>query len=393
MRTVKRGFLPVLVAFFLAAVTAFALPTMAGASDRGADRPDDTVVCLAIGHCPELPPPPACEYGSEVCVPDSPLPPECDAAGNCEVPPDEGCYAGPNGDCLPPWCDPSRPVEDCPVEPPHPPYCEDGAEVCIPPMPPWCDEAGNCEEPPRPPICEEGVESSEDCIELPPECWVVSDTGTIDCLPPWCDPDAAAKECPPEPPLPPICDETSSPADFCVPPPCDPAETNPKFCRPQPTDPIFCVMGWPSDEPMPECPSIYLPSICEPGSEPGDDGVVAPEEYRSEEDPTGDGGETSEDPLPCVDPPVYGCFEDESGHTLCVDPPPGCWEAEGRENLIACLGPTGPGDPEAFDDGSVKRNNKGKNARAKARARAKKAKAAKIKKAKKAKSKKSSARR
>lgn len=337
MRIVKRGFLPVLVAFFLAAVTAFALPTMAGASDRGADRPDDTVVCLAIGHCPDLPPPPpACEYGSEVCIPDSPLPPECDAAGNCEVPPDEGCYAGPNGDCLPPWCDPSRPVEDCPVEPPHPPYCEDGAEVCIPPMPPWCDEAGNCKPPPCQPV--EGTSS----------CW---------------------------------------------PPRCDPSETNPKFCRPNPDDPIVCVMGWPSDEPMPDCPSIYPPPICEPGSEPGNDGVVAPEEYRSEEDPTGDGGETSEDPLPCVDPPVYGCFEDESGQTLCVDPPPGCWEAEGRENLIACLGPTGPGDPEAFDDGSVKRNNKGKNARAKARARAKKAKAAKIKKAKKAKSKKSSARR
>ena len=161
---------------------------------------------------------------SSASAAERPLPGEstCIEAGSCEVPPDPGCYEGPNGECVPPWCDPARALSDCPVEPP-PPICEDGADWCIPPMPPWCDEAGNCEPPPRPPICEEGVETTGDCIELPPECWVEGVSGAIECVPPWCDPARALSDCPSEPPPPPLCDENSGPEDFCVPPRCDPS--------------------------------------------------------------------------------------------------------------------------------------------------------------------------
>lgn len=374
---------------------------------------------MAIGHCPELPPV------------------------------DPGCYEGPDGDCLPPWCDPARPAADCPSEPPKPPpFCEDGADFCVPPMPPWCDEAGNCDPPPRPPICEEGAEATDDCITLPPECWV-DEAGVIGCLPPWCEAGTAAEDCSPEPPLPPVCDENSDPADYCVPP-------RPPFCEegadatedciklppPPPSwcedgsevcvppmppwcdeagncePPIVCVMGWPSDEPMPDCPVVYPPPCSggdvesqtapnakfrgrstkcvpplhcdpigpdtpEPGSGPADEQTADP----TGDDPASDGETTATDPLPCVDPPVYGCFEDEAGNTLCVDPPSDCWKADSRDDLIACFGPTGPGDPVADESGKVERfkGKKAKKAKAakarKAKARAK-AKAAKAKKAK-----------
>lgn len=399
---VKKALVTVLAAISFALIAAFSLPGQAVASEGESENPGD-VVCLAIDHCPELPPPD-----------------RCDPAGNCEVPPEPGCYEGPNGECLPPWCDPSRPISDCPVKPPHPPFCEDGSELCIPPMPPWCDEAGNCEPPPRPPICEEGQDPAvESCMELPPAC-SVDEAGVIDCLPPWCDPEAPAEECPSEPPAPPICDENSGPEDFCIPPKCDPAETNPKFCRPYPEDPIVCVMGWPSDEPMPDCPGIYPPPFCgdeggdirplpapharikfpgreelcpprppycdstEPGaSDPGEGGEDV-SKYRSDEIPGEGSDETVEDPLPCIYPPFYGCFEDADGNILCVDPPPGCWEEDGKEDLIACFSPV-PGNPETTDNGEVKRNNKGKAAKAKARAKAKAAKARAKAKAKKVK--------
>ena len=92
------------------------------------------------------------------------------------------------------------------------------------------------------------------------------------------------------------------------------------------------------------------------------------------------------DPLPCGEPPFYGCWETEEGPIVCVDPPVSeCWEEEGGEGLIACLTPM----PEVRKNDSVKRGLKAKKAKAKARAKAKaarvkarKAKAAKAKKAK-----------
>jgi hypothetical protein len=361
---VKKALITVLAAISFALIATFALPGQALASDSEPGKPDD-VVCLAIDHCPELPPPD-----------------RCDPAGNCEVSPEPDCYEAPNGECVPPWCNPSRPISDCPVEPPYPPFCEDGADFCIPPMPPWCDEAGNCEEPPGPPFCGKADDPSEPCIEWPP--------------------------------LPPV--------------DCDPAGN----CEwPGPDDPIVCVMGWPSDEPMPDCPGIYPPPFCGdeggevrplpapqarikfPGreelcwppppfceSDPTEPGTKEPGEveegsgsepgfegeniwkYRSDEIPPDEGDETVEDPLPCIYPPDYGCFEDETGQILCVDPPVSdCWEVKGKPGLVAC--PIAEGRP-------LQKGGKSKAAKAKARAKARAAKArakAKAKKVKAAKAK------
>lgn len=264
----RKGVSPLFLACLFALIATFALPAVAGASEgeSGNSEPHaGEVVCLAIGHCP----------------------------------------------------DPPRP---------HPPYCEDGAEVCIPPMPPWCDEAGNCE-PPR----------------------------------------------------------------------CDPSEDNPKFCRPLPEDPTVCVLGWPSEEPMPEChPVIVDPPFCsEDGSEADDEGTVEPGVHYNASDSSSNSDETSEDPLPCDEPPFYGCRETEEGPIICVDPPvdwcevAGSKEIEVEETMIACLRPDPPEEPMALDKDSVKRELKAKRARAKARvkakaarAKARKAKAAKAKKAK-----------
>ena len=348
MDLVKRYLLSGLAVISFALVAAVGLPGQASGSEGDSVEPGrDDVSCLAIDHCPE--PPPA---------------DHCDPAGNCEVPPEPGCHEGPNGDCLPPWCDPSRPISDCPVDPPHPPFCEDGSEVCVPPLPPWCDEEGKCKPPPCQPIAGKG------------RCW--------------------------EPP----CLMWGTPED----------------CEwPGPDDPIVCVMGWPSDEPMPDCPPVVDPPICdggdgevaplpapvgtgghmapwrpgfcfrpppfcEPGStEPGE-GETTPG-APAEDETTGlpeDG--SAGDPHPCFEPPFYGCREDTDGNVLCVDPPWECWIAEDSSGLIACPA-TRPGRPNTKDQ--VKRNEAGKakvakaKARAKARAKAKKAKArAKAKKAK-----------
>lgn len=259
----RKGVSSLFLACLFALIAAFALPAVAGASEgeSGNSEPHaDEVVCLAIGHCP----------------------------------------------------DPPRP---------HPPFCEDGAEVCIPPMPPWCDEAGNC-----------------------------------------------------------------------TPPRCDPSEDNPKFCRPLPEDPTVCVLGWPSEEPMPECPPVIVePPFCpEDGSEAGDEGKVEPGVHYNASDSSSNSDGTSEDPLPCGEPPFYGCRETEEGPIICVDPPVSeCWEAKGKEDLIACPAPMEPGVPGVQENESVKRRLKAKRAKAKAREKAKaarlkarKAKAAKAKKAK-----------
>ena len=259
--------------------------------------------------------------------------------------------------------------------PPPPPWCEDGSEVCVPPMPPWCDEAGNCK---------------------PPPCQPDEETGSW-----WPDP----------------CFMWGTPED------CE---------RPGPDDPTVCVMGWPDEGPMPDCPWVYPPPPCgdvelrglpapngkfrlpghgqpncppppplcdpsepgtvdpgegEPGGESGDEGDGSASAYRSEEIPRSAGDGSSPDPLPCFKPPFYGCWDVENG-TICIDPPLACWGVEGKDGLVAC--PAGPEARPTQTGNEPAKTSKAKKAKAKAkaRARAKKAKArAKAAKAKTAKAK------
>lgn len=98
--------------------------------------------------------------------------------------PEPGCQAGPDGDCLPPWCDSGATPEDsagdpsvtCPTDSAEPPWCDDEGS-CEDPQPcddlgtpgecdPSCEpEAENCERPSDPPVCDEGSEDGSPGVD------------------------------------------------------------------------------------------------------------------------------------------------------------------------------------------------------------------------------------